>query len=313
MERELEVAAADAAGGLLARRNALADPPGSPCANCAARLQGPYCHSCGQFAEDYHRSIAHLFLETLESLFHFDGRIWNTMPRLVRAPGQLTRDYLDGHRAPQIPPLRLFLVVLLLVFLCGGLGQGANFRPVVVDARHGLPKSAEEVKALAEEQAHGDVQVDLGRSATAKARSAWLRERIMRAQRNPEQFTSAMEAWAHRLAILALPIGALFLALLYASKRRFYVYDHLIFTMHSLSFQGLLVSAFFLASNVIGDIAALLFLAAPVHLFVHMRGVYGSSIAGTLARMAVLAAGSAVGFTLLMMLLVLIGLNGMGG
>ena len=52
-------------------------------------------------------------------------------------------------------------------------------------------------------------------------------------------------------------------------------------------------------------------IAAPVHLFMHMRGVYQTSILGTLARMLFLAIGSIIGATLIVVSLVLIGLNGM--
>src|SRR5437660_1034015 len=105
MERELEIAAAVSIGGWLKRRKAHTAPPGTNCSNCEAVLQGPYCHVCGQLAENFHRSLSHLIQEVFESIFEFDGRIWNTLPRLILKPGQLTRDYLDGRRAFQIPPL----------------------------------------------------------------------------------------------------------------------------------------------------------------------------------------------------------------
>ncbi len=142
--------------------------------------------------------------------------------------------------------------------------------------------------------------------------SSWLADRLIKVRANPEQFLSVMEEWAHRLAVLMLPIGALLLAALFAFQRRFFIFDHVIFTMHSLSFQGLLTSAYFLVALVSTQLAGLLVLAAPVHLFVHMRGVYGSSVLGTLARMLVLFVVSLVAFGLLMSLLVLIGLNAMG-
>ena len=53
------------------------------------------------------------------------------MPQLSARPGKLTRDYLDGHRAAQIPPFRLFLVVLVMVFFAGSLSFEAN--PVNLD------------------------------------------------------------------------------------------------------------------------------------------------------------------------------------
>jgi len=53
-------------------------------------------------------------------------------------------------------------------------------------------------------------------------------------------------------------------------------------------------------------------IGAPVHLFVHMRGVYKTSIIGTLLRMLLLAVGSLFGAILIVLGLVLMGLNGMG-
>ncbi len=121
MSSELEAAAAAAAGGLLSERPKHAASVGTPCANCATPLNGPWCYACGQAAEDFHRSIVKLLGEAVEGLMHMDGRLWRTLPDLMLRPGKLTRSYLEGHRAPQIPPLRLFLVVLLGIFLIGGL------------------------------------------------------------------------------------------------------------------------------------------------------------------------------------------------
>ena len=58
--------------------------------------------------------------------------------------------------------------------------------------------------------------------------------------------------------------------------------------------------------------APFVLLAAPAHLFFHMRGVYRTSVLGALARMAVLGVLSACGFIVLLLLLVLVGLNAMG-
>src|SRR5262249_53996614 len=105
MARELDIAAAASAGGWLRWRKKHAVEPGTPCANCATPLKGPYCYNCGQLAENFQRSIGHLLVEGLESFFHFDGRLWQTLPKLALKPGQLTHDYVEGKRAYQIPPL----------------------------------------------------------------------------------------------------------------------------------------------------------------------------------------------------------------
>jgi hypothetical protein len=59
--------------------------------------------------------------------------------------------------------------------------------------------------------------------------------------------------------------------------------------------------------------ARLLFLAAPVHLFVHMRGTYGSSVIGTLIRMLLLLLLSIIGFGALLMGLAMASLWTMNG
>ena len=284
MEREIEVAAAASLGGWLKRKPAHSTaPPGSACANCGTVLQGPYCHHCGQLAEDFHRSIGHLVEETFENLLHLDGRLWRTLPRLARRPAKLTRDYLDGHRASQIPPMRLFLVVVLLFFFAGGLG---GKEPNINFSYRGKPvPAAEETKGDAL-----NVRVEGLPGRKDGALEAWFRPRVGYAVSHRREFLLTLESWGHRFAILLLPASALMLGLLFAFQRRFFLYDHVIFSMHSLSFMGLLLSVtdVLKALAVPAALADLLALAMPVHLFVHMRGVYGLGVLGTLARMALL-------------------------
>jgi Protein of unknown function (DUF3667) len=326
MAHEIEAAQADAAAGLFRfrRKAAHTAPPGTPCANCGAELLGPWCHACGQLGEDFHRSWFHLVGESVEGLLHFDGRFWRTLPDLVWRPACLTRAYLEGHRAPQIPPLRLFLVVLLLVFVVGSFARGrvrlfdadrvhemqaplskAKVRVVVIGGRGAPPSEAEQARMKA---MISKVNIRFGRHPDPAA-SAWIREHLARVLDNPEAFQLIMESWSERFAFLMLPVAALLLSLLFVFERQFYLFDHLIFSMHSLSFVGLLISVAALLSMLPGSWGRLLLLAAPVHLFVHMRGVYGSSVFGTLARMALLFVGSLIGFVLLMLGLVVVGLT----
>ncbi|MBI5939754.1 MAG: DUF3667 domain-containing protein [Caulobacterales bacterium] len=309
MSQELEAAAADAAGGFFSRKPLHGLPVGTPCPNCETPLEGPWCHQCGQKGEDYHRSIGHLITEAFEGLTHFDGRFWRTMPDLVRRPGRLTRAYLDGRRAPQIPPFRLFLVVVLLVFFTGGLG-GSNTNFVVTGGGREQVISAPGVKISVEERAAGaSSRAQTGQSGF----DHWMEVRARAAMRNPEAFGHSLHAWGHRLAVLALPIAAGLLGLLFLTRRRFFLFDHLIFSMHSLSFQGLLLSLVFLANLIPGKPGDLLLFAMPVHLFVHMRGTYGTGVFGTLWRMALLLVGSLIGAGVIMVILMLLGLNELGG
>ena len=114
---------------------------------------------------------------------------------------------------------------------------------------------------------------------------AWLAEHGSKAMANQAYFKSTMFEWGHRLSILLLPIFAGMLALVYFYKRQFYIYDHLIVSMHFLSFTFLIWAVAYLVPDPAG---AVLFLVAtiwtPVNLFMTLRGAYGSSILGAVLK-----------------------------
>jgi hypothetical protein len=319
MSHEIEVAAGAAVAEFARRARAPhSSPIGTPCANCATPLQGPWCHACGQSGEDFHRSIVRLMGEAVEGLLHMDGRLWRTLPDLMVRPARLTRAYLDGHRAPQIPPLRLFLVVLLMIFLVGGLTSQRKAVIIGDRAGAGTQISAKPLAQLtpveradiAESLSHGSTKFDLGKSNQPAA--TWLKDRVTRTLADPERFYLILEQWAERFAILMLPVSALLLSVLFVFQRRFYLFDHTIFSLHSLSAMGVVIIAAMLLSTVLDDSAFALLLPAPVHLFAHMRGVYRTSVLGTLIRMSLLFVGSTIAAAILFVGLIAVGLNGMG-
>ncbi|MBS0361359.1 MAG: DUF3667 domain-containing protein [Proteobacteria bacterium] len=365
----LEAVTADTIASEIKHASKHSLPIGTPCPNCGTAVAGPWCYACGQRAEKYSRSIWRLIVEAFESIFDIDGRVWRTFPRLILNPGRLTREYLDGHRAPQVPPFRIFLVALLIVFFAGGQnfaqnkqnfklglpndpkitatmspkdkadyqqamsklgalksGQGATGAPATPNApptpdTKATPggKTAPDAKSTSKDdininfgganvakavrQANGDFNIDTGSSKS----SAFWTAHLKKAMANPDAFFAAAAEWANRLAVIMLPIAALMLSALFVFKKNTYVFDHLIFSMHSLSFQGLLLSVVFLAA-IYWDPAWNLLWLSPVHLFFHMRGTYRTSWYGTLLRMFVLFIASSVVFALMIMGLVMLGL-----
>ena len=296
MESDIQdLATADAVASEVGRASRHSLPLGTPCANCGTPVQGAWCHACGQRAVAVHKSIVHLIGEAFEGLTHMDGRVLTTLRRLVIQPGRLTRDYLDGKRASQIPPFRLYLVVLLILFMAGAMMSWVNpnnsFRLIGSDAKP--------------TEVHFETKLENGNPKSKLA--LWFEHRIEVAAKDPEKLVTAMEHWSHQFAILFVLVAAPLLTLAFAFQRRFYVFDHLIFSMHSLAFQGVLASVALVAGGWI-PAAGFLFCLAPVHLFVHMRGVYQTKVFGTLWRMAFLFVGSCFGFGILMAALVLVGL-----
>ena len=216
-----EAVTADTIASESARASKHSLPIGAPCPNCHTALAGPWCYVCGQRGEKYNRSVWRLIAESIEGLTDFDGRIWKTFPRLIARPGKLTREYLDGHRAGQVPPFRIFLVVLLLVFFTGSLDLNAN--------RQGLKfatlESPEVQKTLTPTD-RADMQKALGSfreqikkpKASDTPTQAWMRGQLAKAIGNQEAFKAALVEWAQRFAVLMLPIAALMLAVLFVFK-----------------------------------------------------------------------------------------------
>ena len=304
MAHELEAAAIDSVPSVLARAPKHALPLGAPCPNCGTALAGPWCQACGQSSDDFHRSLRKLTAEAIEGVFELDSRLWRTLPDLVLHPARLTRRYLDGHRVAQIPPFRLFLIVVVLVFLAAGLGPP---RKPIVNLGGGAKPDGKPALNLADEPASKDSGLHLNLESSSNPRDQWLVKRLNAAAKNPVQFESVLTEWAQRLAVLALPMSAALLGLMFFWRRGVYMFDHLIFSMHSLSFQGLLV-ALVMAGSQLGGWFGWLLLAAPVHLFVHLKGAYGLGVLSTLARMLVLVIGSLIGFAVALVGLVFIGL-----
>jgi len=99
------------------------EPPELPagesaeCLNCGTRLKGQYCGRCGQRSRSRLISIWQLLREAFGDLLELDSRLWQTLVPLLRRPGQLTRDYLEGRRARYMPPFRTYLVLSVLFFV----------------------------------------------------------------------------------------------------------------------------------------------------------------------------------------------------
>ncbi|SEH17600.1 Protein of unknown function [Sphingopyxis sp. YR583] len=121
------------AGHAVEPRHGGADHGHAPlrCLNCGTSLQGSHCHHCGQRA-DVHRSFGAIGHDLVHAIFHFEGKIWNTLPLLSWRPGDLTRRYIHGERARFISPLALFLFAVFLTYAVlamvgsGDFGRGLN-------------------------------------------------------------------------------------------------------------------------------------------------------------------------------------------
>jgi hypothetical protein len=314
MDKILELAAVDAAAAE-AGHGATAQPAHThaDCLNCDARLHGRYCHACGQSSDDHHRSIVHLMWEAVEGFTHLDGRLAKTLPALLFRPGRLARDHIEGRRMRHVPPFRLFLITLLVFMFAA---------ETVVKGAHTHTQSAETKKVLQSYQVGGQKVVVLHAADTTEIKDAvargdirspfgrWLEAHIGRAASNREFYLMLVFEWAHRLAILMLPILAGLLTLLYAYKRQFYVYDHLVVSMQYLSFCFLLWAVMWvLPSPVQGWLMLPAIAWTPFNLYLILRTAYGSGRIGAGVKALFVWTATVVGFGALTVGLLVFALN----
>lgn len=252
------------------------------CLNCGTALLGSHCHACGQAAH-VHRTLGAFFHDLLHGVFHFEGKIWRTLPMLAWNPGRLTREYIDGRRASYVSPIALFLFVVFLTFavfnLLGSpvefnnLGQAKGFEQGMGEAeQEALKALAGAELRLADAMAGkgGDVaarriEVESARNALRVVRAAKGEEQPadiaktdtqaeksaeqainrawQHARENPELTIYKLQNSAYKYSWLMIPLSVPFLWLLFPFSRRFQLYDHTVFVTYSLSFMMLLVAA----------------------------------------------------------------------
>lgn len=165
-------------GGLLARAvepkagEAHQNGAGS-CLNCGAEVTGSFCSACGQKLH-IHRTLAEFWHDLAHSVFHFDGKIWRTLPLLVWRPGDLTRRYIHGERAKFVSPFALFLFSVFLMFaiFSWGIPSGGSTTTKVLTPKQAVAQLDEDRQELRQKV---EELVALRRDAEArKAATGWI-------------------------------------------------------------------------------------------------------------------------------------------
>jgi len=297
-----------------------------PCANCGTERVGPYCHACGQ-AGHVHRNLGALVHDIAHGVFHFEGKVWKTLPMLVTRPGELTRRYIGGERVKFVSPMAMFLFSVFLMFaVVSNVGSHGKAEPgpsVAVRLATAQEKLEKAERNRAEETDPDDIKDYDERIAALKTKITALqavkdhaggtvrpdREPahvdpsnpvlripivggiVRHAAANPELVVYKMKSYAYKYSWALIPISLPFIWLLFAFRRDVGLYDHAIFAIYSLSFMSLGVVVLVLGSR-IGVPTAIITLAAivipPVHMYRQLGTVYGLGRWGAVWRTSAL-------------------------
>ncbi|MFM7029373.1 MAG: DUF3667 domain-containing protein [Chakrabartia sp.] len=215
MPGDVEAVGDLATGGLLARAvEPVAGEAGKavngPCRNCGAMLAGPYCSACGQKAV-IHRTLGEFAHDIAHGVFHFDGKIWRTLPLLAWRPGELTRRYIHGERAKFVSPFALFLFsVFLMVAVFSWAGPSGPALGKSLSSQEAASARAQELTDLKAEIARLEQLKKAGGASAAgwitKAQGR-LRTHLAAVEKAPLAH-SGREAAESRLAVQRLKADA---------------------------------------------------------------------------------------------------------
>ncbi len=194
-------------------------------------------------------------------MLHVDGRIVQSIRRLLLSPGFLTREYIEGRRARWISPIRLYLIFSVIFFALSAL---TGFRV-------GLDNAARERGLTISAGSQAGVSVS-GDDDEAKKlgfeNAAAMQQAVNR----------ALLAWVPRVMFVLLPFFAWLVALAYRRVDRNYLH-HLIFALHVhaawfAAYAG--GKAVELASRSFGEaLQRLVPLCAALYVVLAFRRVYG--------------------------------------
>jgi len=138
----------------------------------------------------------------------------------------------------------------------------------------------------------------------------WLDQAIKKWQDNPGLMLYKLQANGYKFSWLLIPISIPFVWLLFLWKRRFKAYDHAIFVTYSLSFMSLLfvtISLIATSSSGAGWAFTILTIAAPLHVYKHLKHAYGLSRFSTIWRFVALLFFIVVVLVLFLQALLLLG------
>jgi hypothetical protein len=270
----------------------------SPCPNCSAPLDGPYCASCGQRQLDLEQPFRDLAGEAMESFLSFDARILRTLWPLVRRPGLLTVEYLAGRRIRYVHPFKLYFVFSVLLFLTLAISGYS----VVRESGGAQGGSGVQVFVTVDEPAEEESTDKPDEPSTLDKVTNPI---VAAAENDPTRLNKIFTERLAKSIIVLVPVFAALLGVLY--RRRRYV-AHLVFSLHlhSFAFMALVIGLMIdLGLGVregkgLGNVVSVLVIA--IYSFLALRRVYGQGRFLTFVKMQLLLLGYLVALIVTMML-----------
>ena len=231
------------------------------CLNCRHVVENRFCPNCGQENIDTRKTFYHLFVHFFEDLTHYENAFWKTIKNLLFKPATLTKEYLSGKRLSYLAPVRLYIFISLVAFFIISISISRD--PFGLKVEQTEPKVV--LQELQERGSnffgyHSTKELDSIQNSESKAKRLspfqyWILHKglyIIERNSDKEIIEKFKESFIHnlpKLLFVYMPIFTFLLWILH-NKKKWYYFDHGIFTLHYFSFLLLIILILFLFDKV---------------------------------------------------------------
>ena len=234
------------------------------CLNCRYVVENKFCPNCGQENSDTRKTFHHLFIHFFEDLTHYENAFWRTIKNLLFKPSALTKEYLSGKRLSYLAPVRLYIFISFVTFLLlalfpsetNVLSNNAKKETTITTKNKSLQTDQYDEKWNPDDANEKDNILNFGYTSVAQLDSIqkngseaeklsdwnyWLNRKIQIVKANNtqseiiEKFIYSFSNNLPKVLFVFMPIFAFFLWLFH-NKKKWYYFDHGIFTLHYFSF-----------------------------------------------------------------------------
>lgn len=240
------------------------------CLNCRHVVEQNFCPNCGQENTDSRKTFHHLFIHFFEDLTHYENAFWKTIRNLLFKPSTLTKEYLSGKRLSYLAPVRLYIFISFITFLMIALFPGHDTEIVTSDKNNKTEKEVPKniLTGTLNDLEPGDdfddftKKVDSIQKFGPEEKKAdeftyWAIKKIQYVKEHNtkkdiiNKFTESFIHNIPKVLFIIMPFFAFFLWLFH-NKKKWYYFDHGIFTLHYFSFLLLIFLILFIIRRVIG-------------------------------------------------------------
>jgi hypothetical protein len=215
------------------------------CLNCGYTVDKAYCSNCGQKNTETRQPFLHLFAHFIEDLTHYDGAFWKTIKHLLFRPARLTKEYLQGKRQTYVPPVKLYIFISFVTFftiIALSKTEDYNDFDTPTEVSHKVDdKIFNSVKELEE---HQNTASKANKISYFQYLGAKISLNLEENEVGSQEILQAVFNTFSKVLFLYMPFFAFWLWLFH-SKKKWYFFDHSIFTLHYFSFLLLNIAIYF--------------------------------------------------------------------